>query len=162
MGVVLSVYSQSVRSARTVSFYQKISVLLPRNRVIYLLPSRDKENWIQGGGDRVSVHFAVTFLDCSRTSFCVTTITKGSRFNVNKHVLVYGESSFNAPEMPDVCLSFVLLFTIFIFGCYAKINSPAVQNRHCKVYGNPIAPSFYSILLGSSFRLHPTGVQNME
>ena len=32
---------------------------------------------IQGGGDRFSVHFAVTFLDCWRTSFCVTTITKG-------------------------------------------------------------------------------------
>ena len=29
-----------------------------------------KENWIDGGGDWVSVHFAVTFLDCWRTSFC--------------------------------------------------------------------------------------------
>ena len=28
--------------------------------------------------DRVSVHFAVTFLDCWRTSFCVTTITKAA------------------------------------------------------------------------------------
>ena len=36
------------------------------------------ENWIEGGGDRVSVHFAVTFLDCWRTSFCVTTITKAA------------------------------------------------------------------------------------
>ena len=31
---------------------------------------------IQGGGDGISVHFAVTFLDCWRTSFCVTTITE--------------------------------------------------------------------------------------
>ena len=33
---------------------------------------------IEGGGDRVSVHFAVTFLDCWRTSFCVTKITKAA------------------------------------------------------------------------------------
>ena len=42
-----------------------------------------KENWIEGGGDRVSVHFAVTFLDCWRTSFCVTTITKIVNNNTN-------------------------------------------------------------------------------
>ena len=39
---------------------------------------------------------------------------KGSRSKVNKHELVYGESSSNARDAPDVCLSFVLLFTIFI------------------------------------------------
>ena len=33
---------------------------------------------IIGGGNRVSVHFAVTFLDCWRTSFCVTTIIKAA------------------------------------------------------------------------------------
>ena len=33
--------------------------------------------------------------------------------NVNKHELVCGESSSSAPEVPDVCLSIVLLFTIF-------------------------------------------------
>ena len=32
--------------------------------------------------------------------------------------------------------------------CYAKTSPPAVQIRHSKVYGNPIAPSLYSILLG--------------
>ena len=32
--------------------------------------------------------------------------------------------------------------------CYAKTSSSAVQKRHRKVYGNPIAHSFYSILLG--------------
>ena len=42
-----------------------------------------KENWIEGGGDRVSVHFAVTFLDYWRTSFCVTTITKIVNNNTN-------------------------------------------------------------------------------
>ena len=31
--------------------------------------------------------------------------------------------------------------------CYAKTSSSAVQKRHSKVYGNLIAPSFYSILL---------------
>ena len=34
--------------------------------------------WIEGGGDSVSVHFAVAFMDCWRTSFCVTTITKAA------------------------------------------------------------------------------------
>ena len=41
------------------------------------------ENWIEGGGNRVSVHFAVTFLDCWRTSFCVTTIIKIVNNNTN-------------------------------------------------------------------------------
>jgi len=36
--------------------------------------------------------------------------------------------------------------------CYAKTSSSAVQKRHSKVYGNPIAPSFYSILLVKSYR----------
>ena len=31
---------------------------------------------MQGGGNRVSVHFAVTFLGCWSTSFCLTTIIK--------------------------------------------------------------------------------------
>ena len=34
-------------------------------------------------GDWVSVHFAVTFLDCIRTSFCVTTIIKIVNNNTN-------------------------------------------------------------------------------
>ena len=42
-----------------------------------------KENWIQGVGNRVSVHFAVTYLDCWRTSFCVTTIIKIVNNNTN-------------------------------------------------------------------------------
>ena len=36
-----------------------------------------KENWIEGGG------FALTFSDCWRTSFCVTTITKIVNNNTN-------------------------------------------------------------------------------
>ena len=31
--------------------------------------------------------------------------------------------------------------------CYVKTRSPAAPKRHRKVYGNPIAPSLYSILL---------------
>jgi len=49
------------------------------------------------------------------------TSSKCTRSNVNKHELVYGESSSNAPEMPDVCLSFVLLFTIFIIVVTQKL-----------------------------------------
>ena len=37
-----------------------------------------QREWIEGGGDSVSVHFAVAFMDCWRTSFCVTTITKAA------------------------------------------------------------------------------------
>ena len=46
-------------------------------------------NWFQGelntrrGQYRVSVHFAVTFLDCWRTSFWVTTIIKIVNNNTN-------------------------------------------------------------------------------
>ena len=46
---------------------------------------------------------------------------KGSRSNVNKHELVYGESLSNARDAPDVCLSFVLLFTIFIIVVTEKL-----------------------------------------
>ena len=49
----------------------------------YLSIYLSKENWIQGGGNRVSVHFAVTFLDCWRTSLCVTTIIKIVNNNTN-------------------------------------------------------------------------------
>ena len=42
-----------------------------------------KENWIEGGGDKDSVHFAVTFLDCWRASFCVTTTIKIVNNNTN-------------------------------------------------------------------------------
>ena len=40
-------------------------------------------DFTQGGSDRVSVHFAVTFLDCRRTSFCVTTIIRIVNNNTN-------------------------------------------------------------------------------
>ena len=40
----------------------------------------------------------------------------------------------------------VIVYNLY-YCCYAKPSSSAVQKRHSKVYGNPIAPSFYSILL---------------
>ena len=42
-----------------------------------------KENWIEGGGDKDSVHFDVTFLDCWTDSFCVTTTIKIVNNNTN-------------------------------------------------------------------------------
>ena len=53
--------------------------------LVFLDPmiSYSEKNWLEGGGDRVSVHFAVTFLDCWRTSFCVTTIIKIVNNNTN-------------------------------------------------------------------------------
>ena len=41
-------------------------------------------------------------------------ISINTEFITNKHDFVYGESSSNARDAPDVCLSFVLLFAIFI------------------------------------------------
>ena len=46
---------------------------------------------------------------------------KGSRSYVNKHELVYGESSSNARDAPNVCLSFVLLLTIFLIVVTQKL-----------------------------------------
>ena len=43
------------------------------------------------------------------------------------------------------------LFTLdrlLCYCCYAETSSSAVLKRHSKVYGKPIAPSLYSILLG--------------
>ena len=44
---------------------------------------------------------------------------KGSLSNVSKHELVYGES--NARDAPGVCLSLVLLYTIFIIVVMQKL-----------------------------------------
>ena len=57
---------------------------------------------------------------------------KGSQSNVNKHELVYGESSSNARDAPDVCLSFVLLFTIFIIVFTQKLNLQQSKNVTAK------------------------------
>ena len=50
--------------------------------------------------------------------------------------------------MPDVCLFFVLLFTIFIIVVAQKLVLQRSKNVR-KVYGKPIAPSLYSILFAS-------------
>ena len=55
-------------------------------------------------------------------------------------------------------LTHVCLYQIgcLCYCCYAKTSSSAVQERHSKVYGNPIAPSFYSILLATEYvTVHP-------
>ena len=38
----------------------------------------------------------------------------------------------------------VIVYNLY-YCCYSKTSSSAVQKRHSKVHGNPIAPSFYSI-----------------
>ena len=87
---------------------------------------------------------------------------KGSRSNVNKHELIYGESSSNAKDALYVCLSFVLLFTIFIIVVTQKLVLQQSKKRHSKVYGNPIAPSFYSILLGLKYIIFALKVTNSD
>ena len=72
---------------------------------------------------------------------------KGSRSNVNKHELVHGESSSNAEMHQCLFIICVIVYNLY-YCCYAKTSSPAAQKRHSKVYGNPIAFSLYSILLG--------------
>ena len=52
-----------------------IPYIIPYKIPYMVLPRRYR---IEGGGDRVSVHFAVTSLDCLRSSFCVSTITKAA------------------------------------------------------------------------------------
>ena len=118
--------------------------------------------------DRVSVHFAVTFLDCWRTSSCVTTITKAADLIVNKHELVNCESSIIllkilkklrilvlyekdlitaifSIKFKVICVRdarYLFIFCVIVYNlyycCYAKTSSSAVQKRHSKVYGNPI------------------------
>ena len=83
-----------------------------------------------------------------KTQFLRNNNNKGSRSNVNKHELVYGESSSYALEMPDVQFIICVIVYNLYYCCYAKTSSSAVQKRHSKVYGNLIAPSLYSILLG--------------
>ena len=52
--------------------------------------------------------------------------------NVNKHELVCGESSSNARDAPDACLSFVLLFTIFIIVVKQKLILQQSKNVTAK------------------------------
>ena len=50
------------------------------------------------------------------------------------------------------CLFIICVIVYNLYDCYyAKTSSPAVQIRHSKVYGNPIAPSFYSTLFGVDY-----------
>ena len=74
--------------------------------------------------------------------------------------LNYNERNYLLPSYPSyLSLSFNKIHSLlthvclqqigcFYFCCYAITSSLAVQKRHSEVYGNPIAPSFYSILLG--------------
>ena len=78
--------------------------------------------------------------------------------NVNKHELVCGESSSSAPEVPDVCLSFVLLFTIFNIVVTQKLVFQQPKNVTAKCT-ETIAPS-YSILDSNEASSCPTIVSH--
>ena len=47
----------------------------------------------------------------------------------------------------------VIVYKLY-YCCYAKTSSSAVQKRHSKVYGKPIAPSLYSILFELDYHLY--------
>ena len=75
---------------------------------------------------------------------------KGSRSNVNKHELVYGESSSNARDAPNVCLSFVLLFTIFIIVLTQKLALQQTKNVTAKCTETLFTPPSIQFSLGGS------------
>ena len=56
----------------------------------------------------------------------------------------------------------MLLFTIFIIVVTQKLVLQQSKKRHSKVYGNPIAPSFYSILLGLKYIIFALKVTNSD
>ena len=95
----------------------------------------------------VSIHFAVMFLGCCRASLCVTTIIKIVNNNTNdKQTSGISALDEDSPyKLTHVCLHQI---DCLYYCYYAKISSPAAQIRHSKVYGIPVAPSLYSILLG--------------
>ena len=57
------------------------------------------------------------------------------------------------PPPPCLFIIYVIVYNL-CYCCYAKTSSSAVQKRHSKVYGNPIAPSFYSISPWSRLYVH--------
>ena len=129
-------------SSKFLSIYSILYVFI-RSRSMDLIPEGTtfikefKENWIQGGGNRVSVHFPVTFLDCWRTSFFVITMIKIVNNNTNDKQ-TFGASLALDEDSPytNSCL-----FTLDRLPLLLLL-------RHSKVYGNFIAPSLYSIILG--------------
>ena len=84
--------------------------------------NRDKENCIEGGGDWVSVHFAVTFLDCWRSSFCVTTIIKIVNNNT-KYKQTSGISGALDEDSPYTNSCLFTLDRLLFYCCYAKTSS---------------------------------------
>ena len=60
--------------------------------------------------------------------------------------------SSNARNSRCLFIICVIVYNL-CYCCYAETSFSAVQIRHSKVYGNPIAPSFYSILLDVNYSL---------
>ena len=73
---------------------------------------------------------------------------KGSRSNENKLELVYGESSSNARDAPNVSLSFVLLFTIFIIVVTQKLVLQQSKNVTAKCTETLLPPPCIQFSLG--------------
>ena len=65
---------------------------------------------------------------------------------INRHLVHLWRQMKIHRILTHVCLQQI---GCLYYCCYATTSSPAVQKRHSKVYGNPIAHSLYSILLGS-------------
>ena len=64
---------------------------------------------------------------------------KGSRSNVNKHELVYGESSSNAEMHQCLFIICVIVYNLY-YCCYAKTSSPAAQKTSQQSVRKPYCP----------------------
>ena len=82
-------------------------------------------------------------------SFCVRTIIKIVNNNTNDKQ-TFGASLALDEDSPYTNSCLFTLDRLPLLLLLRKTSSPAVQKRHSKVYGNPNAPSLYSIILGSS------------
>ena len=88
-----------------------------------------KENWIEGGGDRVSVHFAITFLDYWRTGFCVTKIIKIVNNNTNDKQTsgISGALGEESPYTNSCLFTLDRLPLLLLYGNPLRLfNSPCV------------------------------------
>ena len=115
----------------------------------------DKENWIEGGGDSFPYTLLWRFWTAEELVLRNNN-NKGSRSNVNKHELVYGESSSNViRDAPDVCLSFVLLFTIFIIVFTQNLVLQQSKNVIAKCTETLSPPPSFQFSLLSPIQLKP-------
>ena len=102
-----------------------------------------KENWFEGGGDRGSVHFAVTFLDCWKTSFCVTQSPPPSiQFSLVSTIYLYNTLYYlrhilynTLYNLRHHLVQYIVLFTAPSCTIHCTIYGTIFCTIHCTIYG---------------------------